>query len=95
MGTADLLRFAEEFSSDCLEVMAEKNKLYGSAIDFTGLLGGVLECVVKSLRLREMVMRDGLHGRGEKEAIWDTLLDLHNYTIIAAYMLEQENWEGK
>jgi hypothetical protein len=95
VGNPELLTFAEKFCFLCTEIMADKNKLYGSAIDFTGLLGGVLECVIKSLRLREMVMRDGLHGRGEKEAIWDTLLDLHNYTIIAAYMLEQENWEGR
>jgi hypothetical protein len=59
------------------------------------VLGAVVECVAKMARLRNLVLKSPNHGRDDKKAVYDSLLDLHNYAIIGLMMLEEENWDGK
>lgn len=85
----------EDFCVTGLSILAEKNKLYGDSIQETGLLGAVVECIAKVARLRMMVLKHPGHGRDFYNEIEDTLLDLHNYSVIALEMLAKGNWEGR
>lgn len=80
---------------DADEVLAIKNQQYGNSIEWTGVLGAVVEIVAKTARLLTLVLRSPEHGRQDASAVRDSLLDLHNYAVIGLLMLEQNNWEGR
>ncbi len=80
---------------DADEVLELKNKQYGNSIEWTGVLGAVVEIVAKTARLLTLVLRNPEHGRQDAGAVRDSLLDLHNYAVIGLLMLEQRNWEGR
>ena len=84
-----------EYCKGGLEILVTKNKLYGDSIQETGLLGAVVECVAKVARLKVMVIQNPSHGLNQQVEIADTLLDLHNYSLIGMAMLEQKNWDGR
>lgn len=89
---------AKEFQSICgsgLGMFMFKNKQYGNSIRWTGVLGCVVECVAKTARLIQLVMRDPKHGRDNSAEVLDTLRDLHNYAVIGIMLLHEHNWEGK
>lgn len=93
--TSDAEYVWENYCQLGLSILHEKNKLYGDSIQETGLLGAVVECIAKVARLRVMVLKHPGHGRDFNNEIEDTLVDLHNYSVIAMEMLASGNWEGK
>ena len=78
-----------------LGVFGNKRREYGNSIEWTGLLGAVVEIVAKTARLVQLVLRSGDHGRSNPKAVYDSLLDLHNYAAIGLMHYETQNWEGK
>lgn len=86
---------AIKICEECRVVLIEKNRLYGNAIESTGLLGAAVECVGMTARLVQLVLRNSQHGRQAPAAVRNALLDLHNYSVIARKMLVDGNWEGR
>lgn len=86
---------AIEICEECRAVLVKKNEQYGNSIEATGLLGAVVECVGITARLVQLVIRNSKHGRQATAAIYNVLLDLHNYSTIAIDMLKKANWEGR
>ena len=84
-----------EHMAEALELFGSKNRQYGNAIDETGLLGATVELVGITARLKQLVIRDSLHGRQESDKIRPVLLDAINYAAIAIYQLDRHNWEGR
>jgi len=80
---------------ECRTVLVEKNEQYGNAIESTGLLGAVVECVGMTARLVQLVIRNSKHGRESPAGVYNVLLDLHNYSVIAMKMLGDSNFEGR
>jgi hypothetical protein len=83
-----------EICGTCQEIVAVKNKEYGSSFRDVGVLGSVLDINRKNARLRRLVVRNPTHGRDKQEQILDTLQDLHNHVAFAIMMLKENNWEG-
>lgn len=86
---------AIEICEECRAILIERNKQYGNSIEWTGVLGAVVEIVAKTARLVQLVLRDSEHGRQNRIAVKDSFRDLHNYTVIGLEMLNKENWDGR
>ena len=67
-----------EICNECQAVLTEKNEQYGNAIEWTGVLGAVVECVGMVARLVQLVLRNPSRGRQDLMAVRNALLDLHN-----------------
>lgn len=86
---------AVEICEECQAILVERNKQYGNAIEWTGVLGAAVECVGMTARLVQLVLRNSKHGSQDPVAVHNAFLDLHNYSVIGLDMLSKENWEGR
>lgn len=82
-------------------VFWERGLRYGDATKPTGLLGAVVTMVGDMARLRNLVLnQENLAKLAENdpdvvEAVRDALIDIHNYTGIAAHWLDEGNIMGE
>jgi len=94
---------------DCLvrstEIMLDRNSKRGDACRGTGLLGQFVDIYSRCSRLKRLIWDQGLpcdSGIEDDQAqldIWieqvlDTLRDLRNFTILAEFSIEEQNWKG-
>jgi hypothetical protein len=85
------------FSTLCTEaqvLFARKNRQYGGAYRWMGLIGTISEIFGIAMRLVNMVFRDFDNLPANREKIRDCLLDLHNYANMAVMCLDDENYYG-
>jgi hypothetical protein len=85
------------FASLCEQagaLFARKNRQYGGAYRWMGLIGTISEIFGIAMRLVNMVFRDFDNLPANREKIRDCLLDLHNYANMAVMCLDDENYYG-
>lgn len=90
--SADLF---DEICDESKKLFRRKNKQYGDAIWYTGVLGASVELIGAVARLPQLVLRDREHGRKHADKLKDIFMDIHNYSNIAIMMLDANNWEGE
>lgn len=87
-----------DFDAGCAAGRAlfeDKNTSYGDSIRFGGVLAACYEIVGAAMRLPKMVFFAPDHGRSKTAELYDILLDIHNYALIALMLMKEDNWEGK
>lgn len=80
------------------DIFEERNRMYGNAIETTGLLGAVIELIGNTARLRQLVLEQVVESGSadfDWPAIHDTLVDIHNYAGIGLMMYEKGNIAGE
>jgi hypothetical protein len=89
---------SHQFESHCeagAELFAVKNTQYGNAFQVYGVLGVVCEILGVVARLPQLVLWSPDHGASMKEKLRDIFLDLHNFSVMALIVLEDNNWDGR
>lgn len=77
------------------QMFLEKNKQYGNAIEYTGVLGAVVAMTGDIARLRVMTLqRSGEPNLSEMLNIRDKLLDILVQAAIGILMLDKDNLKG-
>lgn len=87
-----------DFGVSCEEgrkLFEEKNKQYGDSVEECGVLGVAVELIGIAGRLRQLVLRDPEHGRGNSSSVHNCFIDALNYGAIGLAMLRKDNWEGR
>lgn len=93
-----------QFMTSCqaaLSIFKEKNRQYNDAISRTGLLGASVEIVGVAARLEPLIINNKNFEEKLKEdpkfkaSVLNAIADLHNYSVIAKMMIEDENWRGE
>ncbi len=79
---------------DALLLFERKNKEYGNAIDYTGVVGAVIALTGDVSRLRTMVLKDAAIGLANPDNVRDKLIDVLVQAAIGIYELDKENWAG-
>lgn len=80
---------------EAAELFERKNREYGNAIEFTGVLGCVVAATGDIARLRNMVLRSPDNGKGQAANVRDKMLDILVQAAIGIYMIDTGNWSGK
>ncbi len=98
----------EERILDCLEkstsIMLDRNTKRGDAWRGSGLMGQFIEIYSMCARLRRLIWDQGLPGDTTlttaagvdrwKDQVIDALRDMRNFTILAEFSIEEDNWKG-
>jgi hypothetical protein len=88
----------ESFKEVCdagIELFERKNTDYGDAIRYGGALAACYEIVGAAMRLPKLMFFAPDHGRSKAAALYNVLIDIHNYADIALMMMKENNWEGR
>lgn len=85
----------EEICEEGRNLMMRKNAEYGNSIRFGGVLSACYNIVGAAMRLPAMVFRSVDHGQKQADEIWDILIDIHNYSLIAMMYIRSDNWIGE
>lgn len=82
-------------TEEAKKIFIDRNKMYGDAFIFLGLIGNVATLVGDIFRIKTMVYDHKDHGRSYKLQIRDKLLDIINQAVICILVLSEDNYEGK
>jgi len=86
---------SEKFEQHCSKIFSERKVMYQDAWKEVGVVGAVIEIHAKWSRLKNLVLQrpQGQPFTVEEiVSIRDTLLDLHNYAVIANECLTSGFW---
>lgn len=82
-----------EIQSEGLELFRRKNADYGDAFATYGAIGVLVRMGDKIKRLMSISTKE--IQMVDDESMYDTLLDLHNYSAMALMLMREENRKGK
>jgi hypothetical protein len=77
------------------QLFLRKNKEYGNAIEYTGVLGAVVAMSGDISRLRNMTMRSNDGMETIELNVRDKLVDILVQAAIGIMMLDRKNFRGK
>jgi hypothetical protein len=99
-----LARRNEEFlkiCEGCFGLFEIKNAEYQDTISATGVLGAVIELIGVAARLKPLILNnpnfeyDFTTDPDFRKSVGNVLMDLHNYSVIASIMFQNQNWRGR
>jgi len=88
----------EKFQRYCeqgFKLFQRKNRQYGGAYKYMGLIGTVSEISGIAMRLVVLVFRNFDNIADHTDEILDCLLDLHNYANMSMVCIADNNYYGK
>jgi hypothetical protein len=91
------IQAVREFQRQCdhaLTVFKEKNTEYGNAFASTGVLGAVSELIGCIAKLHKLVVQNPGNGAEDPKAVYNALLDAHNFAAMGMLMLQRGNYNG-
>ena len=86
---SDRVSQLEKVQNECKELFRKKNTDYGDAFANYGVIGVLVRMGDKIARLTS-VTNNGVN-LVDTESLRDTLIDLHNYSAMAAMLLDNPN----